>query len=84
MMVENSESRDCKRMQSRLSLVENIGLLLLHHSPTVHELVHATCGVDKLSLTGVEWVRSGRNFNLDDWILLTFEHFCFVALGCGT
>lgn len=33
-------------------------LLLLHHCPTVHELVNATSSVDELSLTSVEWVRS--------------------------
>ena len=65
-------------------MIVRLGLLLvLHYSPSVHELIDATCCVDEFSLTGVEWVRSGRNFNLDDWILLTFEHFCLVALGCG-
>ena len=57
-------------------------LLLLHDSPAVHELINATCSVDKLSLTSVEGVRSRRNFNLDEWIFLTFKYFSLVRLSC--
>ena len=52
-------------------------LLLL--SVSLIEFVNATCSVDELHLTSVEWVRSVRDLKLDQWVGLTFE---FDSLFC--
>ena len=33
-----------------------------------HELINATCGIHKLRLTGIEWVRSVGDFQLEERI----------------
>ena len=48
-------------------------LLLQSLAVTAHELINATCCIDKLSLTCVEWVRSVRNLKLYQWVSLALE-----------
>ena len=48
-------------------------LLLQSLAVTAHELVNATCCIDKLSLTSVEWVRCVRNLKLYQWVSLALE-----------
>ena len=58
--------------------------LILLRSLTVaaHELVDATSGVDELALTGIERVRSARNFNLYHRVSFAFELYGVICL-CG-
>ena len=56
--------------------------LLLDVAVTLLEAIHATCGIDKLALTCVEWVRGVRDFYLYYRIGLALEFYCVVSLAC--
>ena len=56
--------------------------LLLLRSLTVaaHELINASCGVDKLALTCVEGVRAAGDFYFYHRVSLAFELHCVIRL----
>ena len=56
------------------------GLLLLAVSVTAHELVYATCGIDKFLLAGEERVRGTGDFELNQRISHAIHFDCLL---CG-
>lgn len=59
------------------------GLSLSALAVAAHELVHATGSVDEFGLSGVEGVRSVRNFKLHHGISFTFEFNGFSGFAGG-
>lgn len=52
---------------------------------TAVEFIYATSGVNKFHLTSVEWVRSIRNLDLNNWELNTINFnslFCINTAAC--
>ena len=56
-----------------MSFWREIYLFLRSLTVAAHELINTTSGVDELALTGVEGVRSARNFNLYHRVSFAFD-----------
>lgn len=51
---------------------------------TLIELVDATGGIDEFDFSCVEWVRSVRDLDLDDWVSYTVHLKSVLGGGAGT
>ena len=71
-------------IQNALFSLSRAADLLLYVAVTLLEAIYATCGVNELRLTCVEWVRGRRYFYLYYWVLFAFKLYCVVCLTCRT